>query len=58
VTDLLYGFGVNIENIVKEETGKDGKCTLILRLNTTDHKPIAEAFKKAGFEIESVILKQ
>jgi acetoin utilization protein AcuB len=58
VTDLLYKFGVNIDNIVKEETGSDGKCTLILRVNTTDHKPIVEELKKAGFEIESVIIKQ
>lgn len=54
--EILCEYGVKIENLVTMEiTGEDH--LLILRINTTDAKPIVNDFKKAGFKVESVIVK-
>lgn len=53
---ILSKYDVKIENLVTMEI-KGEDHLLILRLNTTDAKPIVADFKNAGFKIESLIVK-
>jgi len=56
IGQILGKYDVKIENLVTMEIiGEDH--LLILRINTTDSKPIVNDFKAAGFKVESVIVK-
>jgi len=57
VFDILGKHGVRVENLVTMEL-KGEQHLMILRVNTTDSKPIVDDFKNAGFKVESVIVKQ
>lgn len=54
---ILSKYKVKVENLVTMEI-KNEDHLLILRVNTTDAKPIVKDFKTAGFKVESVIVKQ
>ena len=56
IGQILGKYDVKIENLVTMEI-KGEDHLLILRLNTTDSKPIVNDFKTAGFKVESVIVK-
>lgn len=58
VSEVVYKHGVNIENIVSLGPDKDGKVELVLRFNSLDYQPIVEDLKKAGFEVEGIVVKQ
>ncbi|MGE5454984.1 MAG: CBS and ACT domain-containing protein [Methylocystaceae bacterium] len=58
VAEVVYNHGVNIENIVSLGRDEDGRVELVLRFNSVDYQPIVEDLKKAGFEIEGVVVKQ
>jgi acetoin utilization protein AcuB len=56
IGQILSKYAVKIANLVTMEiVGEDH--LLILRINTTDSKPIVNDFKTAGFKVESVIVK-
>jgi len=57
VFQLLGKHGVRVENLVTMEL-KGEQHLMILRINTTESKPIVDDFKNAGFKVESVIVKQ
>ncbi|MDD3363447.1 MAG: CBS and ACT domain-containing protein [Syntrophomonas sp.] len=54
---ILGEYAVKIENLVTMELDGDENL-MILRINTTDAKPIVDDFKTGGFKIESVIVRQ
>jgi len=58
VSEVVYKHGVNIENIVSLGHNEDGKVELVLRFNSLDYQPIVEDLKKAGYEIEGIVVKQ
>jgi len=57
IFQILEKYKVKVENLVTMEI-KGEQHLMVLRLNTTDSKPIVDDFKAAGFKIESVIVKQ
>lgn len=57
VADVVYAHGVNIENIVSLGNDEKGRVELVLRFNSTDYQAIVEDLKKAGFEIEGIVVK-
>jgi acetoin utilization protein AcuB len=57
IGQILGKYQVKIENLVSMEI-KGEDHLMIMRINTTDSKPIVDDFKAAGFKVESVIVKQ
>ncbi|MDD3879883.1 MAG: CBS and ACT domain-containing protein [Syntrophomonas sp.] len=55
--EVLSRFKVKIESLVRMEV-KDEQSLLIIRLDTVDSRSIVEEIKAAGFQLESVIIKQ
>jgi acetoin utilization protein AcuB len=56
IGQILGKYDVKIENLVTMEI-QDEQHLLILRINTTNSKPIVAAFKEAGFIVESVMVR-
>lgn len=57
IGQILAKYNVRVENLVTMEI-KNEDYLMILRINTTESKPIVNDFKAAGFKVESTLVKQ
>lgn len=56
ITDIAFEYGVKIENIVGLEHEESQE--IIVRLATLDYKPLVDRLQKAGWQVESITIKQ